>query len=73
MKVRDDQIHSYCDDVVDYIEHFFLDCPPTQKFWNYIKQYILITFDIQTGLTIVDVLFRIKQINLITFITKKCV
>ena len=24
MKVRDDQMCSYCNDVVDYIEHFFL-------------------------------------------------
>ena len=24
MKVRDDQMYSYCNDIVDYIEHFFL-------------------------------------------------
>ena len=52
---------SYCYDVVDYIEHFFFDCPPIQKFWKYIEQYILITFDIRTHLTIVDVLLGIKQ------------
>ncbi|WP_419627006.1 hypothetical protein, partial [Thiolapillus sp.] len=61
MKVRDDQMCSYCYDVVDYIEHFFFDCPPIQKFWKYIEQYILITFDIGIHLTIVDVLFGIKQ------------
>ena len=34
-----------------------------KKFWNYIEQYILITFDIQTHLTVVDVLLGIKQHN----------
>ena len=63
MKVRDDQMCSYCNDVVDYIEHFFFDCPTIKKFWNYTEQYILITFDIQTHLTVVDVLFGIKQHN----------
>ena len=63
MKVRDDQMCSYCNDVVDYIEHFFFDCSTIKKFWNYIEQYILITFDIQTHLTVVDVLFGIKQHN----------
>ena len=52
---------SYCYDVVDYIEHFFFDCPPIQTFWKYIEQFILISFDIGTHLTIVDVQFGIKQ------------
>ena len=63
MKVRDDQMCSYYNDVVDYIERFFFDCPTIKKFWNYIEQYILITFDIQTHFTVVDVLFGIKQHN----------
>ena len=29
-KERDDQM--CCNDVVDYIEHFFFDCPTIQKF-----------------------------------------
>ena len=61
MKVRDDRMCSYCNDVVDYIQHFTFDCPTIKKFWNYTEQYILITFDIQTHLTVVDVLFGIKQ------------
>ena len=74
---------SYCNDVVDYIEHFSLNCPTIKKFWNYIEQYILITFDIQTHLTVVDVLFGIKQrnygkvltkqINHVTLIAKMCI
>ena len=63
MKVRDDPMCSYCNDVVDYTERFFFDCPAIKTFWNYIEQYILITFHIQTHLTVVDVLFGIKQHN----------
>ena len=83
MKVRDDQMCSYCNDVVDYTEHFFFDCPTIEKFWNYTEQYILITFDIQTHLTVVDVLFGIKQhnygkvktkrINHVILIAKMCI
>ena len=83
MKVRDKQMCSYCNDVVDYIEHFFFDCPTITKFWNYIEQYILITFAIQTHLTVVDVLFGIKQhncrkvktkrINHVLLIAKMCI
>ena len=83
MKVRDDQMCSYCNDVVDYIEHFFLDCLTIKKFLNYIEQYILITFYIQTHLIVVDVLFGIKQhnygkvktkrINHVILIAKMCI
>ena len=75
MKVRDDQMYSYCNDVVDYIQHFFFDCPTIKKFWNYIQQYILTT--------VVDVLFGIKQhdygkvktkrINHVILIAKLCI
>ena len=67
MEVRDDQMCSYCNEVV----YFFFDCPTIKKFWNYIGQYILITFDIQTYLTVVDVLFGIKQHNCGKFKTKR--
>ena len=63
MKVRDDRMCSYCNDVVDYIEHFLFDCPTIKTFWNYIEQYILITFNVQTHLTVVDVLFGINSIT----------
>ena len=62
--MRDDQLYSYCNDVVDYTEHFFFGCPTITKFWNYTEQYTLITFDIQTRyVTVVDVLFEIKRHN----------
>ena len=83
MKVRDDQMCSYCNNVVDYIERFFFDCLTIKKFWNYIEQYILITFDIQTHLTVIDVLFGInqhnygnvknKQINHVILVVKMCI
>ena len=62
---------SYCNDIVDYIEHFFFDCPTIKKFWNYTEQfYMAITFDIQTHLTVVDVLFGIKQHNCVKVKTR---
>ena len=83
MKVRDDRMCSHCNDIVDYIEHFFFDCPTIKNFLNYTEQYILITFDIQTHLTVADVLFGIKQhnyekvqtkrINHVILIVKMCI
>ena len=49
--------------VILYIEHFFFDSATIQKVLNYIKHYISITFDNQAHLTVVDVLFGIKQHN----------
>ena len=83
MKVRDNQMCSYCNDAADYIEQFFFDCPTIQKFLNYTEQYSLITFNIQTHLTVVNVLFGIikqrhygkvktKGINHIILIAKMC-
>ena len=63
MNVRDGQMCSYCNDIVDYIEPFLFDCPTIKKFWNYMEQYILITFDIRTHLTVDYVLLGIKQHN----------
>ena len=38
MKVRNDHMCSYRNDVVDYIEHFYFDCRTIPKFRNYIEQ-----------------------------------
>ena len=54
---------SYCNDVVDYIEHFFLTVRRLRNFWNYTEQYILITFGIQTHLTVVDVLLGTSKLG----------
>ena len=40
MKVSDDQMCSYCNDVVDYIEHFFFDCPTIKNLhWTIYSGY----------------------------------
>ena len=59
---RDDQM--CCNDVVDYIEHFFFDCPTIKKFWNYAEQYILTTFYIWTHSAVVDLLKFKNQLRL---------
>ena len=82
MKVRDDQMCSYCNDVVNCIQHFFFNCPTIKKFWNYIQQCILITFD-PINCCWCFVLFGIKQhdygkvktkrINHVILIAKMCI
>ena len=58
MKVRDDQMCSYCNDVVDYIQNFLLAVRRLGIFGITLNNnYILIIFEIQTHLTVVDVLF----------------
>ena len=37
MKVKYDQMYSYSNDVVDYIEYFFFDCPTIHKFMHNIS------------------------------------
>ena len=39
------QMCLFCNDAVDYTELIFFDCPTIPKFWNYIEQFVLITFD----------------------------
>ena len=34
MKKRDNQNCSYCSEEIDYIEHFFFECPPVKLFWK---------------------------------------
>ena len=63
MKVRDDQMCAYCNDVVDTVNTSFTDCPTIQTFGNYTEQHILLTFEIQTHLTVFDILFGIIQHN----------
>ena len=63
IKVRGDQMCSSCNDVVNYIEHFFLDYPPIQikLIWNISNNAFWVLSIFGFILTIVDVLFRIKQ------------
>ena len=60
----------------------WLACKRSAAVWNYMEQNIRISFDIQTHLTVVDVLFGIKhnygkvktkRINHVVLIAKMCI
>ena len=63
MKVKENNKCTYCNELVDYIEHFFFECPVVHDFWRYIEQHILINFNVQVHLTTIDILFGVKHFN----------
>lgn len=81
MKVTENNLCSYCTEKVDFIEHFFFDCPIVKKFWNFIESYILLNFSEKINLTIIEVMFgykdirspKSKQINHVMLIAKMCI
>ena len=63
MKVKENNKCTNCNELVDYIEHFFFECPVVQDFWRYIEQRILINYNVQAHLTTIDILFDVKHFN----------
>jgi hypothetical protein len=83
MKVTDTNKCSHCTDKVDFIEHFFFDCPLVFTFWKSVEQFILLHLDIAINLDLSMVLFgnfdnfigmtdRLK-VNHILLIAKMCI
>ena len=58
MKVKENNKCTYCNELLDCIEHFFFECPVVRDFWRYIEQHMLI--NVQVHLTAIDILFSIK-------------
>lgn len=83
MKVTDSNHCSLCTNCVDFIEHFFYECPPVKKFWHCIEVYINKTLDIVFKLDVNYVLFGVSQcklsnefkrkLNYIILLAKMCV
>ena len=83
MKVKDSNKCSLCPGVVDFIDHFFYECPVIKKFWNKIMQFIYYKIDVKIDINIKEVLFGLtsndigdddlKCINHILLIAKMCV
>lgn len=83
MKVTESNLCSYCSNSVDFIEHFFFQCPKTNIFWKYIESFILCNFDEKVVLNVKEVLFGLripqnrachfKKINHIILIGKMCI
>ena len=83
MKVTETNKCSYCQDTVDYIEHFFYFCPAVRTFWHFIEQKILIETQVNIKLSVTDILFGVNQsdhmkehyklINHLLLIGKMCI
>lgn len=83
MRIVENDKCSYCKNVVDYLEHFFYECPVVHKFWKFIEQYIMIHLSIVLKLDVVMVLFGVfeknigkfekLEINYILLIAKMCI
>ena len=84
MRVRENQRCSYCPDQVDYIEHFFYECPQTRQFWIAVRNYILNTYGTRINISMTEALFGIQEvrnasadalhkINHILLIAKMCI
>ena len=61
MKIKETNKCTYCPDNVDYMEHFFCNCPVVQYFWIYIEKILLYKTDKQIKLSSTDILFGIKK------------
>ena len=59
MKVKDNSICSYCNDV-DFIEPFVFNYPIVYDFWKFIEQFILHSIDMRIKLQVTDILFGIQ-------------
>ena len=84
MRVTDSRICSYCPDKIDYMEHFFYECPVVLHFWKSVKQYILINYGTQIDISVLEALFGVpktrdipletlQKINHLILIAKMCI
>eukprot|EP00745_Piridium_sociabile_P020340 TRINITY_DN3130_c0_g1_i5.p3 TRINITY_DN3130_c0_g1~~TRINITY_DN3130_c0_g1_i5.p3 ORF type:complete len:111 (-),score=7.71 TRINITY_DN3130_c0_g1_i5:202-534(-) len=83
MKITENNKCTYCSDSVDYIEHFFCNCPVVRDFWVYIEKTILHKTSVKVTLSNTDILFGVENspqirgiyhyINLLTLMGKMCI
>jgi hypothetical protein len=84
MKVVNTNKCDFCTDVVDFVEHFFYECPRIHQFWKMIEQLFLNNLNICIHLTVKDVLFGVQnlpgitkrvldKINCVILIAKMCI
>jgi len=66
MKVTNSNHCSYCNGIVDFIEHFFFFCPFIKAFWKNIENFILAEYNIRSQLGVIDVLFGLQNQEQVT-------
>ena len=62
MRVRDTNKCSFCPSNVDFIEHFFFECPSINAFWKHIEGYIFNKKGIRMRLDVCSILFGVTHI-----------
>ena len=83
MKVKENNRCSYCPDIVDYIEHFFCECPVVQNLWLFTEKSIYVKTDLILKLSTTDRLFGVsnsgqvkgnyRTVNILILIAKMCI
>ena len=64
MQVTENNKCSYCPGIVDFIEHFFFECPLIEKFWKYVERKINVETNCNLKLSSSSILFGINGENL---------
>ena len=84
MKITLNNHCSYCNGVIDFVEHFFFYCPIVRTFWQNIQNFILAKYNVKINLNEKDILFGLQKqvtitekhrltINHILLIGKMCI
>ena len=63
MKVKETNKCSYCSETVDFIEHFFCECPVVRSFWRFIEQEIKTKTGTEIKLSNTDILFGTDKLT----------
>ena len=61
MQVTENNKCSYCPNTVDYIEHFFFECPLVKEFWKYVERRISARVSCNLKLSSKSILFGVDQ------------
>ena len=84
MKITTNNHCSYCNGVIDFIEHFFFYCPIVRTFWKNIQNFVLAKYNVRINLNEIDILFGLRKqvaiteqyrltINHILLVGKMCI
>ena len=64
MKITENNKCSYCPNTIDFIEHFFCECPKVKQFWKNVERKINVDINCNLKLTNESILFGIDGQNI---------
>ena len=67
MNVRESDKCTFCPDTIDYIEHFFCECPIVVNFWKSIEQKVYSETGLRVELSVLTILFGLQNSTLARF------